>query len=46
MIAVVSVAIHILEATFFIGMIGSAIVVIISAVEDLETLFGSEESGQ
>jgi hypothetical protein len=46
MAALISVAIRVLDTMFIVGMIGSAVVVLISAVEDLETLFGSEESGQ
>ena len=33
-------AMHVLAAVFFIGLIGSSIVVVISFVEDLYELFG------
>ena len=33
---------HILEVMFFVGMAGSAIVVLISFVEDARELFGEE----
>jgi hypothetical protein len=36
-------AIHVLEAMFFLGLIGSSIVVIISFVEDGKELFGKDE---
>jgi len=35
-------AMHVLTITFFIGMAGSSIVVVISFVEDLVELFGQE----
>ena len=34
---------HVLEAMFFVGLIGSAIVVIISFIEDGKELFSKEE---
>jgi hypothetical protein len=34
---------HILEAMFFIGLIGSSVVVLISFVEDGKELFGEDE---
>ena len=37
-----TVAIHILEAMFLIGLAGSAVVVIISFVEDAKELFGED----
>jgi hypothetical protein len=39
-------AMHILEVTFFAGLIGSAVVVIISFVEDGKELFGKDEPPQ
>jgi hypothetical protein len=36
------VAIRLLEAMFFLGMIGSAVVVLISFVEDGKELFGKD----
>jgi hypothetical protein len=36
------IAMHVLEVMFFIGMAGSAIVVVISFVEDLRELFGED----
>jgi hypothetical protein len=35
-------AMHVLEVMFFVGMAGSAIVVIISFVEDAQELFGED----
>ena len=35
-------AIQVLEAMFFLGMIGSAVVVLISFVEDGKELFGKD----
>jgi hypothetical protein len=35
-----------LRKAFTVGMSRFAIIVLVSAVEDLETLFGPEESGQ
>jgi hypothetical protein len=40
---VIRVVAKILVPLFFIGMTGSAIVVIISFIEDLKELFGEEE---
>jgi hypothetical protein len=37
------VAMRVLEAMFFLGLIGSSIVVIISFVEDGKELFGKDE---
>ncbi|AXC10535.1 hypothetical protein ACPOL_1187 [Acidisarcina polymorpha] len=37
---IIDFAMHLLSATFLIGMIGSAVVVAISFVEDLYELFG------
>ena len=36
-------AMHVLEVMFFVGMAGSAIVVVISFVEDGKELFGKDE---
>ncbi len=36
------IGIHLLELLFFTGVLGSSIVVVISFVEDLHDLFGSE----
>ena len=33
---------HVLEVMFFVGMAGSAIVVVISFVEDIHELFGED----
>lgn len=33
---------HILEVMFFVGMAGSAIVVVISFIEDAKELFGED----
>ena len=35
-------AMHVLEVMFFVGMAGSAIVVVISFVEDIQELFGED----
>ncbi len=35
-------AMHVLEVMFFVGMAGSAIVVVISFVEDIHELFGED----
>ena len=35
-------AMHILEVMFFVGMAGSAIVVVISFIEDAQELFGED----
>lgn len=35
-------AIRLLEAMFFVGLVGSAVVVLISFVEDFKELFGEE----
>jgi hypothetical protein len=37
------VAMRVLEAMFFLGLIGSSVVVIISFVEDGKELFGKDE---
>jgi hypothetical protein len=40
----VTIAIRLLEAMFFIGGVGSAIVLILTGIEDLETLLGSDKT--
>jgi hypothetical protein len=35
-------AMHVLEVMFFVGMAGSAIVVVISFIEDAQELFGED----
>ncbi len=35
-------AMHVLEVMFFVGMAGSAIVVVISFIEDAHELFGDD----
>jgi len=35
-------AMHILEIMFFVGMAGSAVVVVISFIEDAQELFGED----
>ena len=40
----VIVLVRILEAMFVIGALGSTVVLLLTGIEDLETLFGREES--
>jgi len=40
------IAIRVLEALFAVGAIGSAVVLILSGIEDIETLIGSDHSDQ
>ena len=40
---VVTVCIRILEVLFAIGCVGSVVVIILSGVEDVETIFSSQE---
>lgn len=40
---VISLGVRILEALFFIGLLGSAIVVIWSFIEDMATIFTKDE---
>ena len=40
---VVTALIRILEAMFVVGALGSTVVLVLSGVEDLKTLFGGEE---
>jgi hypothetical protein len=35
-------AMHVLEVMFFVGMAGSAVVVVISFIEDAQELFGED----
>lgn len=37
-----AVGIHVLEAMFIVGGIGSAIVLVLTGIEDIETLVGSK----
>jgi len=41
---IVILGIRLLEGMFAVGMAGSAVVLIVTGIEDLETLFGSEDS--
>ncbi|MGA3130773.1 MAG: hypothetical protein ABSD59_08235 [Terracidiphilus sp.] len=41
-VAVGKVAIYVLEAMFFVGLVGSAVVVLISFYEDGKELFGKD----
>ena len=43
MAALASVAVRILEAMFAIGMAGSTIVLILTGIEDIETLLGKDD---
>ena len=40
----ITIGVYLLESMFAVGVIGSAIVLILTAIEDLETLLGSDES--
>ncbi len=40
----VALGVRVLETMFLVGGIGSAIVLVLSGIEDIETLFGSEDS--
>jgi hypothetical protein len=40
--AIALIAMHILETMFFVGLVGSAVVVLISFVEDGKELFGKD----
>jgi hypothetical protein len=44
MAVLVSVAVRVLEAMFAIGMAGSTIVLILTGIEDIETLLGKDDS--
>jgi hypothetical protein len=39
----VTIGVRLLEVMFVVGALGSCIVLILSAIEDVETLLGSEE---
>jgi len=39
-----TIAIRLVEALFVVGVVGSALVILLTTIEDLETLFGSNES--
>lgn len=39
---VIAIVVRILEALFFLGMIGSAAVIVLTMVEDLEVMFEQE----
>lgn len=41
--AVVNLGIEVLEVLFLVGMAGSALVIILSGVEDVETMFDSSD---
>ena len=41
---VVTVVARLLESMFVVGSIGSFVVLVLSGIEDLKTLFGREES--
>jgi len=42
--AIINLGIYLLEGMFALGLVGSTIILFVTAIEDLETLFGSEES--
>ena len=42
--ALIHIGIRILEIMFFVGMAGSTVVLILSAIEDIEVLAGKGES--
>jgi hypothetical protein len=42
---VVVLGIRLLELMFALGAIGSAVVLILSGIEDIETLLGSDDTG-
>jgi hypothetical protein len=41
---IVTIAIRLLEILFAVGAIGSTIVLILSGIEDIETLIGSDDT--
>lgn len=41
----IRVGVLILEFLFFAGVVGSALVIVLSGIEDIETIFESEETG-
>jgi hypothetical protein len=44
--ALLTLAIRLLEFMFALGAVGSAVVLILSGIEDIETLIGSDDSSQ
>jgi len=40
---IVTILVRILEAMFFVGALGSVVVLVLSGIEDLKTLVGGEE---
>lgn len=42
----VIIGIRLLESMFVVGVIGSTIVLVLSGIEDIETLLGSDEPNQ
>jgi len=42
--AIIDFSIRLLESIFALGLAGSIIVLVLSGIEDIETLIGSEES--
>ncbi|MBZ5721245.1 MAG: hypothetical protein LAO03_12770 [Acidobacteriia bacterium] len=38
-----TIGVRLLEAMFAVGIVGSTIVLILTGIEDVETLFGSDE---
>jgi hypothetical protein len=43
MVELVRIAMGAVESMFFIGIAGSTVVLLLTAIEDIETLFGSNE---
>ena len=43
---IVTVVVRILETMFVVGAIGSAVVLVLSGIEDLKLLFGLEEENR
>jgi hypothetical protein len=39
-----TIGVRLLEAMFAVGSVGSLLVLILSGIEDMETLFGSDEA--
>jgi hypothetical protein len=46
MSSIVTLAVRLLELLFALGAIGSTVVLILSGIEDIETLIGSDDSAQ
>jgi hypothetical protein len=40
----VTIAVRLLELLFAVGLLGSAVVLVLSGIEDIETLMGSDDS--